>query len=180
MLPADVPPNPMNSILASSAARRHPANAAPLTPPPSITAYACIAPRFQSKCSHDSLQNWVKDLLIAFNPRTVGCKTQSQKLTPNRLPIGCPEGTFICFAESLQGRGNTKRPRSPESLESQVIVHRDLDILFRAQIAFRGLDGGVPQQEFDLLQITAVLAAELGAGTAEVVSAEALDADLLR
>jgi len=155
MLPADVPPNPMNSILASSAARRHPANAAPLTPPPSITAYACIAPRFQSNAVMTVYRT--EDLLSAFNPRTVGCKTQPQKLTPNRLPIGCPDGTLICFAESLQGRGNTKRPRSPESLESQVIVHRDLDILFRAQIAFRGLDGGVPQQELYLLQVAAVL-----------------------
>jgi hypothetical protein len=38
----------------------------------------------------------------------------------------------------------------------------------------------VAEEEFDLLQIPAVLAAELGAGTAEVVGAEALDADLLR
>jgi hypothetical protein len=49
-------------------------------------------------------------------------------------------------------------------LQTQVIVHRDLDILFRSQIAFRGLDRGVAEQEFDLLQIPAVLPAELGTG----------------
>jgi hypothetical protein len=38
----------------------------------------------------------------------------------------------------------------------------------------------VAEQEFDLLQIAAVLAAELGAGAAEVVGAEVLDPDLLR
>jgi hypothetical protein len=66
-----------------------------------------------------------------------------------------------------------------ESLESQVIVHCDLDILLRPQIAFGGLDGGVPEEELDLLQVPAILPAELGAGTAEVVGAEVLDPDLL-
>ena len=37
----------------------------------------------------------------------------------------------------------------------------------------------MPEQEFDLLEIPAVLPAELGAGTAQVVGAEVLDADLL-
>jgi hypothetical protein len=37
----------------------------------------------------------------------------------------------------------------------------------------------MPQQELDLFEIAAVLAAELGAGAAEVVGAEALDPDLL-
>ena len=64
--------------------------------------------------------------------------------------------------------------------EPQVVVHRDLDILFGAQIAFGGLDRGVAEQELDLLQIPAVLAAELGAGATEVVGAEVLDPDLLR
>jgi hypothetical protein len=38
----------------------------------------------------------------------------------------------------------------------------------------------VAEQEFDLLEVPAALPAELGAGTAEVVSAEVLDPDLLR
>jgi hypothetical protein len=65
-------------------------------------------------------------------------------------------------------------------LQSEVVVYSDLDILFGAQIAFGGLDRGVPQQELDLLQIPAVLPAEFGAGAAEIVGAEVLDADLLR
>jgi hypothetical protein len=65
-------------------------------------------------------------------------------------------------------------------LESKVVVHRDLDILLGAQIALRGLDGRVPQQELDLLQVAAVLPTQFRACTAEVVGAEVLDADLLR
>jgi len=38
----------------------------------------------------------------------------------------------------------------------------------------------VPQEELDLLEIPAILAAKLGAGAAEIVGAEVLDADLLR
>ena len=37
----------------------------------------------------------------------------------------------------------------------------------------------MPEQELDLLEVAAVLAAELGAGAAQIVGAEALDADLL-
>jgi len=62
----------------------------------------------------------------------------------------------------------------------QIVVHRDFDILFGAEIAFGGLDRRVAEQELDLFQIPAILAAELGAGTAQVVGAEALDPDLLR
>jgi hypothetical protein len=64
------------------------------------------------------------------------------------------------------------------SLKPQIIIHRDLDVLLRPQIAFGGLDRGMPEQELDLLQIPAILAAELGAGAAQVVGAEVLVPDL--
>ena len=60
-------------------------------------------------------------------------------------------------------------------LQSEVVVYGDLDILLGAQVPLRCLDGGVPKQKLDLLEIAAVLAAELGAGAAEVVGAEVLD-----
>jgi hypothetical protein len=66
-----------------------------------------------------------------------------------------------------------------ESLQSQVIVHRDLNVLLGPQIALGGLYRGVPQQEFDLLQIPAVLPAQFRASPAEVMRAEVLDPDLL-
>jgi hypothetical protein len=80
----------------------------------------------------------------------------------------------------MLGAVTPNRVAHHESLQSQVIVDRDLDILFGAQIAFGGLDRGVAEQELDLLQIPAVLPAELGAGTAQVVGAEVLDPDLFR
>jgi hypothetical protein len=46
----------------------------------------------------------------------------------------------------------------------QIIVHSDLYILLRTQIPLRGLNRGMAEQELDLLEIPAVLAAELGAG----------------
>jgi hypothetical protein len=40
---------------------------------------------------------------------------------------------------------------------------------------FSGLDGGVAQQELDLLKIAAILAAELGAGSAQIARRKVLD-----
>ena len=68
---------------------------------------------------------------------------------------------------------------STYQLQAQVIVHRDLDILLRPQIAFGRLDRRVAQQELDLLEVTAILAAQLGAGATQVVGAEVFDPDLL-
>ena len=62
--------------------------------------------------------------------------------------------------------------------KAQVIVHRDLDVLLRSQIAFGRLDGGVPEQELDLLQIPAVLPKQFRASPAQVVGDEVLDPDL--
>ena len=62
----------------------------------------------------------------------------------------------------------------------QIIIHRDSYLLIGAQIPLGGLDRGVAEQELDLLQIAAAFAAELGTGSAQVVSTEVLDSDLLR
>jgi hypothetical protein len=40
---------------------------------------------------------------------------------------------------------------STYQLQSEVVIYGDLDIPFGAQIPFGGLDGGVPQQELNLL-----------------------------
>jgi hypothetical protein len=50
----------------------------------------------------------------------------------------------------------------------------------RPEIAFSRLDRGLAEEEFDLFQIPAVFSAQLSAGAAQVVGAEAFDADLLR
>jgi hypothetical protein len=77
-------------------------------------------------------------------------------------------------------RGPNSNEESTYQLQPQVVVHRDLNILIGAQIPLGGLDGGVTEQEFDLLQIPAILAAQFGAGTAQVMGAEVFDPDLLR
>jgi hypothetical protein len=71
-----------------------------------------------------------------------------------------------------------EEPLTP--LQPQVVVYGNLDILLRPEIAFGRLDRGMAQEEFDLLEVPATLPAELGAGTAQVVSAEVLDPDLPR
>jgi len=62
-------------------------------------------------------------------------------------------------------------------LQSNTVVHRDSDVLLRTQIAFRSLNGGVTEQELDLLQIATGLAAELRTGTPQIVRPEVLDAE---
>jgi len=53
--------------------------------------------------------------------------------------------------------------------EVKKVVHWMPEVLFAAEIAFRGLHGGMPEQELNLLQFTAAIVAQLGAGAAQVV-----------
>ena len=69
---------------------------------------------------------------------------------------------------------------SSSGSKSEIVVHGDLDLLLRPQIPLGGLDRGVTEQKFDLLEIAAALAAKLGTGSAQVLSTEVLDSDLLR
>ena len=55
------------------------------------------------------------------------------------------------------------------SSEVEQIVHRMPEILFAAQIAFRRLDGCMPQQELNLLQLATATVAEFRAGSPQVV-----------
>ena len=66
------------------------------------------------------------------------------------------------------------------ALKPQIIIDSNGDLPIGAQVALRCLNRRVPQEELDLLQIPAALAAQLGASPSQVVSPEALDPDLLR
>lgn len=64
------------------------------------------------------------------------------------------------------------------SLRSQLkkVVHWMSEILFAAQVAFRRLDGCMPQQELNLPQLAAARVAQLGAGSAQVMRHNMLQA----
>jgi len=53
--------------------------------------------------------------------------------------------------------------------EVKKVVHWMPEILFAAEIAFRRLHGGMPQQELDLLQFATVAVAQLRAGSPQVM-----------
>jgi hypothetical protein len=62
----------------------------------------------------------------------------------------------------------------PVRSEVKKIVHRMSEILFAAQIAFRRLDGCVPQQELNLLQLATARVAQLRTGSPQVVRCDML------
>jgi hypothetical protein len=59
--------------------------------------------------------------------------------------------------------------RSPLRSEVKKIVHWMSEILFAAEIAFRCLDRCMPQQELNLLQLTAARVAQLRTGSSQVM-----------
>jgi hypothetical protein len=53
--------------------------------------------------------------------------------------------------------------------EVEKIVYWVSEVLFAAEIAFRGLNGCMPQQELNLLQFTTAIMAQLRAGPPKIV-----------
>ena len=83
--------------------------------------------------------------------------------------LTCLDGRFL------------KRPRlsCEDPLQTEAVVDSYSDFLLRPEVTLGRLDGAVPEEELDLLQVSACFAAELCAGAAKIVDAETLDADLL-
>ena len=69
--------------------------------------------------------------------------------------------------------------RPPVRSEVEKIVHWMSEILFAAEIAFRCLDGCMPQQELNLLQLTTAAVAQLRAGSPQVMRRNMLQAGSL-
>src|SRR6476620_9039833 len=67
----------------------------------------------------------------------------------------------------------------PVRSEVKKIVHRMSEILFAAKIAFRRLHGYVPQQELNLLKLSAVRVAQLRTGSPQVMRRNMLQASSL-
>jgi hypothetical protein len=59
--------------------------------------------------------------------------------------------------------------RPPVRSEVKKIIHWMSEILFAAEIAFRRLDRGMPQQELNLLQLATARVAQLRTGSAQVM-----------
>ncbi len=55
------------------------------------------------------------------------------------------------------------RPQIPSSIKK--IVHRMSEILFATEIAFRRLDGCLPQQELNLFKLATAGVPQLGTGS---------------
>ena len=66
--------------------------------------------------------------------------------------------------------------RPPVRSEVKKIIHRMSEILFAAEIAFRRLDRGMPQQELNLLQLATAGVAQLRTGSPQVMRCNMLQA----
>jgi hypothetical protein len=58
--------------------------------------------------------------------------------------------------------------------EVEKIVHWMPEILFAAEIAFRGLDGCVPEQKLNLLQFAPAIMAQLGTSSPQIMRGDML------
>jgi hypothetical protein len=59
--------------------------------------------------------------------------------------------------------------------DSQSVVYSGSELLFASEVALRGLDGDVSEQELDLIQFAAGEMAETGAGAPQVVRGQLVD-----
>ena len=66
--------------------------------------------------------------------------------------------------------------RPPVRSEVKKVVHWMSEILFAAEIAFRCLDGCMPQQELNLLQLATTAVAQLRAGPPQIMRCDMLQA----
>jgi hypothetical protein len=91
-----------------------------------------------------------------------------------------PECLFYSFAGPVR-RDRFLIFRLLHRVRSEVekVVHWIPEILFAAQIAFGGLHGGMPEQELNLLLLTAAIMAQLRAGPPQVVRCDMLHAHSL-
>jgi len=58
--------------------------------------------------------------------------------------------------------------------EVEKIVHWMPEILFAAEIVFRRLNGNMPQQELDLLQLSTIVVAQLRTGSTQIMRCDVL------
>jgi hypothetical protein len=74
-----------------------------------------------------------------------------------------PRGLFYRVGGFHWGRFTIVFMRPPVHSEVKKVVYRMAEILFAAEIPFRGLDRCMPQQELNLLQLTTTVVTQLRA-----------------
>src|SRR5580765_7182370 len=89
---------------------------------------------------------------------------------------GLPTCIFYIGGGFHWGRFTIVFLRLPVRSEGKKIVHRMSKILFATEIAFGRLHGYMPQQELNLLQLSAVRVAQLRAGSPQVMRCNMLQA----
>ena len=87
-----------------------------------------------------------------------------------------PRCLFYIVGGFHWGRFTIVFVRLPVRSEVKKIVHRMSEILFAAEIAFCRLHGYMPQQELNLLKLSAVRVAQLRTGSAQVMRCNMLQA----
>src|SRR6266849_515297 len=90
-----------------------------------------------------------------------------------------PRRDFYRCGSCQRGRFRTRARWPLVCSEVKKIVDRMAEILFAAEIAFRRLDGGMSQQELNLLKFTTAAVAQLGTGSPQVVRCNMLQARFL-
>jgi hypothetical protein len=87
-----------------------------------------------------------------------------------------PRCLFYRVAGFHWGRFTIVFMRPPGRSEVKKIVHRMSQILFAAEITFRCLDGCMPPQELNLLQLATAAVAQLRAGSPQIMRCNMLQA----
>jgi len=87
-----------------------------------------------------------------------------------------PRCLFYIVGDFHCGRFTIVFVRLPVPSEVKKIVHRMSEILFAAEIAFRRLHGYMPQQELNLLKLSAVRVAQLRTGSPQIMRGNMLQA----
>jgi len=87
-----------------------------------------------------------------------------------------PRYLFYIVGGLHWGRFTIAFVRLPVRSEVKKIIHRMSKILFAAQIAFRRLHRYMPQQELNLLQLSAVRVAQLRTGSPQIMRGNMLQA----
>ena len=120
------------------------------------------------------------DQVAQIAAQTVEFPNQETISLPQRLEAWIPRETTVSVRPTapVQGRlavtdcrvrRSTRITLSTPPSQAEVVIDGDGDLLLGPQVALGHLDGRVPQQKLDMLEVPAILPAEPGAGPPQVI-----------